>query len=165
MQAHQLKTKQKKSSRKRVGRGGKRGTYSGRGMKGQKSRSGFSQRATFEGGKAGIVAVTKKKRGFKSRRPKAQAVSLQMLNGKFSAKEEVTREELKQRGLVKKTSLPIKILAKGSLKKALVIKEGITVSINAKKAIEAVGGTVVAMSPAGEGKNRKKTASKEESLQ
>jgi len=42
MQLHQLKPNHKKKSRKRVGRGGKKGTYSGKGMKGQKSRAGKS---------------------------------------------------------------------------------------------------------------------------
>ena len=52
MQLHQINPTFKKKSRKRVGRGGKKGTYSGRGMKGQKSRSGKGPRAGF----AGVIA-------------------------------------------------------------------------------------------------------------
>jgi large subunit ribosomal protein L15 len=141
MQVHQLNIKRKRAAKKRIGRGGKRGTYSGRGMKGQKSRSGFSQRATFEGGKAGIVAVTKKKKGFKSKRPKAQVVNLQELEKKFQAGAEITKQALKQVGLIRKINLPVKILAKGKVSKNFSVV-GIMTSSKAKEAIEKSGGTI-----------------------
>jgi len=63
MQLHQLKLKNHKKSRKRVGRGGKRGTYSGKGMKGQKSRAGKKPRLGFAGGDTTLAKRTPKQRG------------------------------------------------------------------------------------------------------
>lgn len=61
MQLHQLKPNNKKRKAKRVGRGGKRGTYSGKGMKGQKSRSGRK----FEPIVRGLIKRYPKLRGYK----------------------------------------------------------------------------------------------------
>ena len=63
MQLHHIKSSRKKISRKRVGRGGKRGTFSGRGSKGQKSRSGTRIRPGFRGGDNPIWKLFPKQRG------------------------------------------------------------------------------------------------------
>ena len=63
MQLHQLNPSYKKKSRKRVGRGGKKGTYSGRGLKGQKSRAGRKPRPGFAGGDTPLIKRFPKQRG------------------------------------------------------------------------------------------------------
>ena len=63
MQIHQLKPSKIKKQRKRIGRGGKRGTYSGKGIKGQMSRSGKKPRATFAGGDTTFAKRLPKQRG------------------------------------------------------------------------------------------------------
>lgn len=63
MQLHQLKPNKTKKARKRVGRGGKKGTYAGRGLKGQKSRSGRKTRVGFAGGDTTLIKRLPKQRG------------------------------------------------------------------------------------------------------
>jgi large subunit ribosomal protein L15 len=140
MQIHELKVKSTKD-RKRVGRGGKKGTYSGAGMKGQRSRSGFSQRATFGGGGARFVMSSKKNRGFKSTKPDNQPVNLERIEAKFAADQEVNPETLKKAGIISKTELPVKILSRGELSKKLTFKE-VLVSEAAKEKIEKAGGKI-----------------------
>ena len=82
MQIHQLKLNKRKS-RKRVGRGGKRGTFSGRGMKGQKARSGAKIDPLFEGGRSSLVERLKKTRGFKSPHGKKININLNDLERIF----------------------------------------------------------------------------------
>lgn len=139
MQANQLKAASNKT-KKRIGRGGKSGTYSGRGMKGQRSRSGYSQRATFEGGKSTLSAQTKKLRGFKSRNPKNQVVDVELIEKKFKAAEVVNPESLKAKNLISKLSLPVKILAEGDIKKKLSFQD-VLLSKSAQKKIKKAGGT------------------------
>lgn len=139
MQIHDLNIS-KKLKRKRVGRGGKKGTYSGKGMKGQKSRTGFSQRATFEGGMSSLVSRTKKVRG-KGFKPKMnnQIVSLDSLDKNFKDGDIVDPKVLKEKNLIKIEKHPVKILAKGKISKKLEIK-GTKVSDSAAKLIEKAGG-------------------------
>ena len=122
MQINSLKSRSLKS-RKRVGRGGKSGTYSGKGMKGQKSRSGYSRRSTWEGGRTTLIAATKKNKGFKSRNPKNQVVSLSSLESNFKDGDKITPEILKKAGLINDISVPVKILNNGELKKKLEFKD------------------------------------------
>lgn len=140
MQIHELKVK-KKTSRKRVGRGGKKGTYSGRGMKGQKSRSGASQSPTFEGGKTTLIQKTKKLKGFKSRNPKKLAVNLDTLEAKFKDGDKVNGKSLKEKKIIRKEKQPVKILSDGKISKKLVF-ENLEVSKKAKEKIEKAGGKV-----------------------
>jgi large subunit ribosomal protein L15 len=142
MQVNDLKNKEKKD-RKRVGRGGKKGTYSGKGMKGQKSRSGYSKRATFEGGKSSLIAHTKKKKGFKSLNAKAETVDLETLERKFVDGEEVTKELLKEKKLIKSLKSKVKILSDGEIKKKLIVGEDILTSETAKDKIKKAGGEVI----------------------
>lgn len=132
MQINSLKSRNLKS-RKRVGRGGKSGTYSGKGMKGQKSRSGYSRRSTWEGGRTTLITATKKNRGFKSRNVKNQVVSLDSLDGNFKDGDKVTPETLKKAELINDISVPVKILNNGKLKKKLEFKD-VLMSDSVKKA-------------------------------
>ena len=130
-----------KKDRKRVGRGdgSGHGTYSGRGLKGQKSRSGYSRKPGFEGGQLPLIKRLPRKRGFTNIfRIEYTIVSLDKLNV-FSAGSEVTAEKLVAAGLVKSLRKPIKILADGQIKHALVVKVN-KFSATAKAQIEAAGG-------------------------
>lgn len=143
MQIHQL-TIPKKPGRKRIGRGGKRGTYSGRGMKGQKARSGASIDPLFEGGRSSLVERLKKVRGFKSMHPKKIVVSLSALDKYFENGEIVSGETLVAKGLVKEVELKqgVKILGTGILGKKLNVKPDLLLSQSAREAIEKQGGSI-----------------------
>lgn len=129
--------------RRRIGRGNSsgHGTYSGRGVKGQKSRSGRKPRRFFEGGQTRLLKTLPKKRGFHNRfRVEYSPVNvsdLEMLDDKT----EVTPELLKQMRLLRSLRKPVKILASGDLTKSLVVSAH-KFSAAAKEKIEAAGGTV-----------------------
>jgi len=137
--------------RKRVGRGEGSGTgkTSGRGQKGAGSRSGAKDRARFEGGQMPIHMRMRKLRGphmkksmpFEPFRTHTQSVNLQDLEARFDAGAVVTLEALKDMGLAKRKGIPVKILAKGELNKALTVQVH-AVSASAREAIEKAGGTV-----------------------
>ncbi len=102
-----------KKSRKRVGRGdgSGHGTYSGRGCKGQKSRSGYRIKRGFEGGQLPLIKRLPRKRGFVNIfRIEYSVVSISKLNV-FESGSEVNPERLVATGLVKSLRQPIKILA------------------------------------------------------
>ncbi|MFA5871451.1 MAG: 50S ribosomal protein L15 [Parcubacteria group bacterium] len=140
MQIHELKIKKTKS-RKRIGRGGKKGTYSGRGVKGQKSRSGVSINPIFEGGRSTLIEHLPKLRGFKSHYPKNQVVTLEKLDKYFSASDVVNPQTLCDKKLISKIRIGVKILATGEIKKNLTIEKCL-VSKSAKEKIEKAGGAV-----------------------
>ena len=140
MQINTLKAR-KLQTKKRVGRGGTNGTYSGKGMKGQKSRSGYSRRSTWEGGRTTLIAATKKNKGFKSRNAKNQVVSLAVLEKKFKDGDTVDLTSLIEAKIIKKVSAPVKILGVGKLTKKLTVKD-ILVSATAKEKITKAGGEV-----------------------
>ena len=137
MQIHQLSV-EKKRKRKRIGRGGKRGTTSGRGTKGQKSRSGSSVDPLFEGGRSTFTERLKKLRGFKSIHPKKHTVTLSQLDKVFEDGETVTGILLVEKRLVTKHALRqgVKIVASGSLQKKLFVGKDISVSEKAKKVFQ-----------------------------
>src|SRR3989344_9647598 len=140
MQIHQLKLNKRKS-RKRVGRGGKRGTFSGRGMKGQKARSGAKIDPLFEGGRSSLVERLKKTRGFKSPHWKKINVNLNDLERNFKAGDMIDAGSLIKAGLVGKieSKRGIKILGGGSTSKKLIIGKNILLSKSAKAVIEKAG--------------------------
>lgn len=140
MQIHQLKVKSQKRKR-RVGRGGKKGTYSGRGMKGQKSRSGANVNPIFEGGRSTLIEHLPKIRGFKSHRPKNQVVDLQQLEKHFTDGDIVNPQSLLAKKLIDNIKTPVKILGDGEIKKKFAIEKCL-VSKSAKEKIEAKGGKV-----------------------
>ena len=134
MQLHEIKPTTKRKNIKRVGRGGKRGTYSGKGLKGQKSRAGAGIKPGFRGGdtplwkkfhkaRGASKKVDAKTRGFQFRRPKPDIVNLMDLNKRFSEGEIVSPKSLMEKRLVKKTKHGVKILGKGELKKKLIFKD------------------------------------------
>lgn len=146
MQIHELKVSPKPKS-KRIGRGGKRGTYSGRGMKGQKARSGASIDPLFEGGRSSLIDHLKKVRGFKSIHPKKSVFNLDVLEKRFEVGDIVSAETLVSKGLIKESVVKngIKILSSGALTKKLTIAPGLLVSATVKEAIEKAGGKVEVM--------------------
>ena len=130
-----------KRARKRVGRGNgsAHGTYSGRGSKGQKSRSGNKVRPGFEGGQLPLIKRLPRKRGFTNIfRTEYSTVNLDKLNV-FASGTEVTPEGLKAAGVVRSLKQPIKILADGELNHPLVVKAN-KFSASAKAKIETAGG-------------------------
>jgi large subunit ribosomal protein L15 len=136
--------------RKRVGRGEGSGTgkTSGRGQKGAGSRSGSKSRAAFEGGQMPIHMRMRKLRGphmkksmpFEMFRTHTQPVNISALEDRFEAGTEVTVELLKANGLGTRKDIPVKVLAKGELSKALTVHAH-AFSAAARERIEAAGGT------------------------
>ena len=136
--------------RKRVGRGEGSGTgkTSGRGQKGAGSRSGSKSRARFEGGQMPIHMRMRKLRGptkaqsmpFEPFRTHTQPVNISALDSRFEAGTEVTLELMAQRGLATRKGIPVKVLAKGELGKALTVHAH-AFSAGARERIEAAGGT------------------------
>ncbi|MGA0351346.1 MAG: 50S ribosomal protein L15 [Acholeplasmataceae bacterium] len=129
-------------SRKRLGRGPGSGTgkTAGKGDKGQNARSGGGVRPGFEGGQLPLFQSIPK-RGFNNVNRKEYAVvNLKDLNG-FEAEEVVTPESLLGRNVIKKTLSGVKVLANGTLEKALTVKAH-KFSKAAEEAIKKAGGTV-----------------------
>lgn len=131
--------------RKRIGRGGSRGGSSGKGTKGQKARTGGKSkvRTAFEGGQMPLVRRLPK-RGFNNKNfeTKYQAINLSVLESVFDAGQEVTKEMLRAKKILKGSeSALVKILAGGTLSKKLVIHAD-AVSEAAAKMIEKCGGRV-----------------------
>jgi large subunit ribosomal protein L15 len=145
MQIHELKLKKKRKQRKTVGRGGKRGTYSGKGNKGQKARSGASIDPLFEGGRSSLIERLKKVRGFKSRNAKKTVVKLAQLEKTFKDAAEVSIATLIEAKLISKKDSQdgVKILGVGAITKKLTINNEILLSESAKSAIIKAGGTII----------------------
>ena len=143
MKLHELHAAEgSRRARKRVGRGTSSGygKTSGRGQKGQLARQGGHTRLGFEGGQMPLFR-TMPKRGFNNVNRKEYAIiNLDDLN-KFEDGSEVTIENLKENGLVKKELSGVKLLANGELKVKLTVKVN-KASEAAKKGVEAAGGTV-----------------------
>ena len=130
-----------KQKRKRVGRGdgSGHGTYSGRGLKGQKSRAGGGVRLGFEGGQLPIIKRLPRKRGFTNIfRDEYTIVNVGRLNT-FAADVEVTPQSLLEAGLIKSIKQPVKILGDGEINRPLTVKAK-KFSSAAKAKIEAAGG-------------------------
>ena len=131
-------------ARKRVGRGDAAGggSYAGRGLKGQKSRSGPGLRPGFEGGQMPLIKGLPMKRGFNNRYKTYYAlVDLATLQERFEPNTQVTPELLHQLGIIRRTRLPVKVVGDGELQQPLsVAAHKFTASAQAK--IEAAGGSV-----------------------
>ncbi len=129
--------------RKRIGRGNAsgHGSYSTRGLKGQRSRSGGRNKLKRLGFKQ-ILLATPKSRGFKSGKPKNQAVNLMDLNGSFSDGAIVNLKSLLKAGLIRTTAEPIKILGQGELKLKNLQFNGVKMSASAKAQVEKMGGKI-----------------------
>lgn len=144
MQINTLKLKTPRKKKKTIGRGGKKGTYSGRGNKGQKARSGAHVNPLFEGGRSTLIEHMKKKRGFTSRKPENNVISLSVLDKKFKNGDIINAESLVKAKLMslKNSSDPIKILGKEEIKGKFTIGKNILLSDGAKTSIEKAGGTI-----------------------
>jgi large subunit ribosomal protein L15 len=142
MQIHELSPKHKQKRSKRIGRGGKKGTYSGKGMKGQKSRAGRKMKPAIRS----IIKRYPKLRGysFNPLKVKPAIVNTKTIEKKFKEGEVVNPKALLEKKLVRrmKGREPIvKILGDGKLNKALTF-ENCIVSKKAKAVIEKAGGEV-----------------------
>src|SRR4051794_4738902 len=146
-----LSPAQPREDRKRVGRGlgSGKGRYSGRGIKGQKSRAGSHKMAAgFEGGQTKLFMRIGKLRGNTSAdatpvgpfRTYTQPVNLRDLE-RFDAGAEVTPETLVEKGLLKNTKIDVKLLGTGEVSKKLTIRVH-AISASAREKIEAAGGSI-----------------------
>src|SRR5436309_9885926 len=147
-----LKPAQSRRARKRVGRGlgSGKGRYSGRGIKGQKSRSGsHKMRPGFEGGQNPVYMRLGKQRGPYSKdampmgphRTSTQPVNVAGLEERFEAGAEVTIEALVEKRLIKNARTDVKLLGQGELTKTLSITVH-AASATAREKVEAAGGSL-----------------------
>ena len=146
-----LKPAAPRKNRKRVGRGlgSGKGRYSGRGIKGQKSRAGsHAMRAGFEGGQMPLAMRIPKLRGNTSKdampvgpfRTYTQPVNIRDLD-RFDAGDEVTPETLVSKRVIKNTRTDVKLLGVGEVTKKLTVRVH-AISASAREKIEGAGGSV-----------------------
>jgi large subunit ribosomal protein L15 len=146
-----LKPAGARKDRKRIGRGpgSGKGRYSGRGLKGQKARSGsHKMRAGFEGGQMPIYMRLGKQRGPYSKdampmgphRTHSVAVNVRDLE-RFDPGTEITPESLAEAGLIRNTKFDLKILGHGELTKSLTVTAH-NFSKSAREKIEQAGGSI-----------------------
>ena len=156
MDLSNLQSNTPRKFKKRIGRGGKRGTYSGKGTKGQKSRAGASVKPGFRGGDNRIWQLFPKQRGaskrpggkephrkhryFRLRHDKPSVFNLGFFN-QFTEAETVNPEFLKERGFISDTKIGVKILGDGELKRSISFK-GFKFSKSAKEKVVKAGGTI-----------------------
>ena len=142
MKLNELQAAPEAKVRKRVGRGpgSGMGKTSTRGQKGQKSRSGASIPAWFQGGQTPLYRRLPK-RGFNNAefRTAYATINLSDLNKFFNDGDVVTPEVLKERGIIKKQLCGVKVLGNGELEKKLNVKAK-RFTASAKEKIEALGG-------------------------
>ena len=160
-----LQPAQARKDRKRVGRGlgSGKGRYSGRGIKGQKSRSGSAKMAAgFEGGQMPLDMRAPKLRGNTSAdampigpfRTYSHTVNLRDLERVFADGDTVDLETMVEKGLLKNTKVDVKVLGTGDLKKKLSVTAH-SFSASAREKIEAAGGSVTALKEPKERKRKK----------
>jgi large subunit ribosomal protein L15 len=163
-----LKPAQKRRARKRVGRGlgSGKGRYSGRGIKGQKSRAGsHTMRPGFEGGQMPIYMRLPKQRGPYSKdampigphRTHTVPVNLRDLERVFDDGAEATLEAMVEKGLIKNTRTDVKVLGQGELTKKLAVTAH-SFSASGREKIEKAGGSATALRPPREEKRRRRKA-------
>jgi large subunit ribosomal protein L15 len=161
-----LKPASARKARKRIGRGmgSGKGRYSGRGIKGQKARSGsHKMRAGFEGGQMPIYMRLGKQRGPYSKdampigphRTFTAGVNVRELE-RFDAGAEVTPELLAEAGLIRNARTEVKILGHGDLSKKLTVSAH-GFSATAREKIEGAGGSVTALKEPKVKRRRKKS--------
>ena len=142
MQLHELQPIHRQRKRRRVGRGGKKGTYSGRGGKGQTARTGYRRQPRVRE----LLKKYPKLRGYKrNAKTNIVAVNLAILEKHFAQGETVNPGVLAQKkiaGTMKGREIGIKILGVGEITKALTI-EKCTESKSARVKIEKAGGKVI----------------------
>jgi len=162
-----LKPASPRKARKRIGRGmgSGKGRYAGRGIKGQKARSGsHKMRAGFEGGQMPIYMRLGKQRGPYSKdampigphRTLMVAVNVRDLE-RFDAGAEVTPQLLAETGLIRNARTEVKILGQGDLSKKLTVTAH-AFSATAREKIEGAGGSVTALKEPKVKRRRKKAS-------
>ena len=144
MQLHQIRPKNKLKKKKRIGRGGKKGTYSGRGVKGQKARAGHKLQPIIRE----IIKKYPKLRGYNfnplQNKPPLEIVNLSQIEVKFKEGEIVTPKSLIEKKLIKKIKgrIPqVKVLGDGEITKKIIIRQCL-ISKSAKEKVEKAGGKV-----------------------
>lgn len=156
MNLSQLKPKTPRKLGKRVGRGGKRGTFSGKGSKGQKSRAGAGVKPGFRGGDNRIWQLFPKQRGaskkpggsgiyakhrfYQLRHDKPAVVNIKEFN-KFTDGDTINPKTLFEKGILSRGVKKVKVLGDGELLKKLVF-EGFSLSKSARDKITKAGGTI-----------------------
>jgi len=136
------------TKRKRIGRGDASGSgsFSGRGMKGQNSRSGGGVRLGFEGGQLPLIKRLPSMRGFNNIfKVHYSIVNIDSLNELFPDGGEVNLETLVEVGALKNTNKPLKVLGRGEAAAQFNVKAH-KCSVSARSKIEAGGGTVQVIS-------------------
>lgn len=138
MQLHELRHPYKRKAKKRIGRGGKRGTYSGKGQKGQRSRTGHRIRPA----ERDMLSRLPKLRGIKhpSLFPKPLPINLDTLERKMKSLT-VSPRTLCEAGIIRSEKIRVKIVSDGEVKRAFSVLR-IPVSKTAKAKIEKAGGKV-----------------------
>ena len=131
-------------ARKRVGRGNaSQGTYSGRGVKGQKARTGGGVRPSFDGGQNPLVKRLPTQRGFVNIfRQYYAIVNLDALAARFPQASRVSPLAMKEARLIRGLNLPVKILGRGEIDHAMTVTAH-KFSTEARRKIEAAGGRAV----------------------
>jgi len=142
MQIHELKPKHKNRGKKRIGRGGKKGTYSGKGIKGQKSRAGRKMVPIIRE----LIKKYPKLKGYRRfvLQDYKAVVNLDILEKTSKDGEIISPDSLIKKGIIRmiKGKKPeVKILGQGKLAKQLVI-ENCRTSKTAREAIEKAGGSI-----------------------
>ena len=144
MQQNTIKSNQPRKNRKRIGRGdgSGNGSYSGRGMKGQKSRSGGGVRPGFEGGQLPMIKRLPSLRGFTNVFKKQfNAVNLDRIMEKFPEGGDIETKDLVGARVIRDNGRPTKILGRGEVTVTLSITAN-KFTKSAKEKIEAAGGSV-----------------------
>ena len=148
LKLHDLRPYNRSTKRRKVvgrGVGSGHGTFSGRGAKGQKARSGSSIPVGFEGGRMPLHRQLPKRRGFTSKTPKMTGINLDDLNENFKSGETVNSKILFNKGLIKSSGLFVKILGDGNLTKSLTF-EKVLLTKSAQAKIEKAGGKIIKQS-------------------
>lgn len=148
VQIHTVQPKTPRTKKPRIGRGGKRGTYSGRGTKGQLARSGRKLRPELRD----TIKKIPKLRGrgkniFTSTEVKPYPVNIGSIESAFEAGSTITSGVLLEKGLVRRVggkTPAIKILGAGALSKKFTFSKGFSFSAGAKAAVEKAGGSIAA---------------------
>ena len=159
MHLSQLQPSTFRKSKKRVGRGGKRGTFSGGGTKGQKSRAGASVRPGFRGGDNRIWQLFPKQRGakkkpggsgnnvphrkhrfFQLKHKKPTVFNLGFFN-QFTGQEVIDKKLMIEKGFISNSRTRIKVLGDGELKRKIDF-DGFEFSKSAKNKVFKFGGTI-----------------------
>ena len=133
-----------RKSRKRIGRGnGSQGTYAGKGMKGQKARSGSGAHRGFEGGQLPLIKRLPSQRGFTNIfKTIYETVNVDTLSERFANGSDVSVETLKKANIIKGRNPSVKVLGRGEISKPLTVTAA-KFTAEAKRKIEAAGGKAV----------------------